>query len=322
MIINLQILRAFAALNVVLFHIIGMSESYGFGIEALAVLQGWGGNGVDIFFVISGFIMLYTQFENRRTVSDFLKLRIIRIALIYWFVTSLIILLYLISPRSFSDFKLTPDWVLASFGFASSAVIGKAPIVSVGWTLEWEMLFYLVFGLSLWFKNWIISLSTTVVTLLLIAVLASNFILVEFIAGMAIAILIKKYGVIAYGRTSLVIGLLLLLASISSEVRYLIESREILIGIPSALIVYGAVTAVQVKSRIGELLGDASYSIYLLQVFSIPLFYKFAIYVDIGFNSDFLALMCLLATGIGGILMYLFVEKPMIQFVKLRVFRS
>jgi len=321
MILNLQILRAFAALNVVLFHIIGTSEAYGYGTEALAVLQGWGANGVDLFFVISGFVMLYTQLESKRTVSDFLKLRIIRIALIYWFVTLLVILLYLLHPSSFSDFKLTPEWALASLGFVSSVTIGSSPIVNVGWTLEWEMLFYLVFGLSLWFKSWIISLSTTVITLLLIAVLASNFILVEFIAGMAIAILIKKYGFIAHGRASLVIGLLLLSASISSEVRYLIESREILFGIPSALIVYGAVTTTQVKSRVGKLLGDASYSIYLIQVFSIPIFYKFASYVDIEFNSDLLTLMCLLATAIGGTAMYLIVEKPLIGFAKRRVGR-
>lgn len=319
MILNLQHLRAFAALNVVVFHIIGTSESYGFGTDAIAPLEGWGANGVDIFFVISGFIMLFTQLENKRTVSDFLKLRIIRIALIYWFVTLLIILIYLIRPSSFSDFKLTPDWALASLGFVSSAVIGKSPIVHVGWTLEWEMLFYLVFGLSLWFKNWLISLSTTVTTLLLIALLTSNFILVEFIAGMAIAILIKKYGFIAYGRTSLAFGFLLLLASISDGFSYGLESRVILWGIPSAFIVYGAVTTAQIKSRLGKLLGDASYSIYLIQVLSIPVFYQIVSYVDVDLNHDALALICLLATAIGGTVMYLIVEKPLIRFAKRRV---
>ena len=53
MIENLQSLRAFAAINVVLFHILGSSISYGFSLQLLSTFEGWGANGVDIFFVIS-----------------------------------------------------------------------------------------------------------------------------------------------------------------------------------------------------------------------------------------------------------------------------
>ncbi|MDB2405246.1 acyltransferase family protein [bacterium] len=61
MLLNLQILRAFAALSVVLFHTIGTSSSYGFDTRWISYLEGWGASGVDVFFVISGFVMLYTQ---------------------------------------------------------------------------------------------------------------------------------------------------------------------------------------------------------------------------------------------------------------------
>jgi peptidoglycan/LPS O-acetylase OafA/YrhL len=67
MINNLQILRAFAAINVVLFHIIGTSVSYGQGVVQFSFLEGWGANGVDIFFVISGFVMVYTQLKNPKS---------------------------------------------------------------------------------------------------------------------------------------------------------------------------------------------------------------------------------------------------------------
>ena len=88
---NLQLLRAFAALNVVLFHAIGTSASYSYETNFISVFEGWGANGVDIFFVISGFVMLFTQLDNKRSVKDFLLLRVIRIILIYWLLTLFVI---------------------------------------------------------------------------------------------------------------------------------------------------------------------------------------------------------------------------------------
>ena len=68
MLLNLQLLRAFAALNVVLFHTIGTCFLR-YETDFISYLEGWGANGVDIFFVISGFVMLYTQIDNKRTVK-------------------------------------------------------------------------------------------------------------------------------------------------------------------------------------------------------------------------------------------------------------
>ena len=321
MILNLQFLRAFAALNVVLFHIIGTAPSYGYSTDIMKIFQDWGANGVDLFFVISGFIMLYIQFERKLTITAFIKSRIIRIVPIYWFLTILVIIMNLIFPSLFRSIHLSPEWTFASLGFVSSFVLEKNPIVHVGWTLEWEMLFYLVFGLSLGFRRWMYSVSVTVATLLLLGVLISNFILVEFIAGMFIALVIKKFGIGTgvYGRTSLLAGFFLLLLSINIEIRNIIESRVIIWGVPSALIVYGAISTAQVKSELGKLLGDASYSIYLIQFFSIPLFYKLLIYFDIRLNSDFLSLLCLFTTVIGGTLLYFVVEKPLIQFFRCKM---
>lgn len=316
---NLQTLRAFAALNVVLYHIIGASESYGFHTEGTVLLKGWGANGVDVFFVISGFVMLYTQLENKRSVISFLKLRLLRIAPIYWFLTLLIVLIYMLFPDAFREMKVTPEWVFASLSFASLALMGEDPIVYVGWTLEWEMLFYLVFGLSLWFRRWLLVLCATVFTLLIFAVLSSEFILVEFIAGMAVALFVKKYGFTSYGRTALVVGFVLLLLSVIPTIRGLVESRVIVWGFPSMLIVYGAVTSFQIKNRVAMLIGDASYSIYLIQVFSIPVFYKLVSYFGLDINNDFLALLCLLATAFGGIFMYSFIETPISRLLKRRL---
>ena len=101
----------------------------------------------------------------------------------------------------------------------SAAVVGKHPIVYVGWTLEWEMLFYVVFGLSLWFRSWAVTLSVTSVALIGIAFAVSNFILLEFLAGLLIALLFKRNGFQSFGKASLILGGLLLSLSILEEVR-------------------------------------------------------------------------------------------------------
>ena len=93
---NLQILRAVAALIVVLYHIRGTAESYNYNPKIISLLGNLGSSGVDIFFVISGFIMLHTQFDNKQTVLNFFKKRIIRIAPLYWLVTTVVILIYIL----------------------------------------------------------------------------------------------------------------------------------------------------------------------------------------------------------------------------------
>ena len=322
MLLNLQLLRAFAALNVVLYHTIGAAVSYGYETNLISYLEGWGANGVDIFFVISGFVMLYTQLDDKRTVKDFLILRAIRIIPIYWLLTLTTTAIYIAAPFLFRDMIISTEWVLASLGFMSAAVVEKFPVLAVGWTLEWEMLFYLVFGLSLWFRSWAVTLSVTSLALIGIAIAVSNFILLEFLAGLIIALLFKRYGFNSFGKVSLILGGLLLSLSISEEVRALVESRVILWGLPSVLIVYGAVTTPQVSSKLGKLLGDASYSIYLFHQFLIPVLYKIQSFLDIQLSNDLLALTCFIASAIGGTVMYLIIEKPMTQLIKRRVYAN
>ena len=320
MIWNLQLLRAFAALNVVLFHTIALAANYGYETNLISYLEGWGQNGVDIFFVISGFVMLYTQLNNKKTVKVFLMLRAIRIIPIYWLLTFTFITIYIVAPYVFKETVVTTEWALASLGFMSTAVLGEMPILFIGWSLEWEMLFYLVFGLSLWFRSWAVTLSVTSLALIAIAFAVSNFILFEFLAGLLIALLFKRNGFNSFGKVSLVLGGLLLSLSISEEVRELVESRVILWGLPSIFIVYGAVAAPQINSKLGKLLGDASYSIYLIQMLSIPVFYKLLVVLGIELSNDFLALACLIATAIAGTVMYLFIEKPMTHMIKTCVY--
>lgn len=141
---NLQLLRAFAALNVVYFHIIGTSEAYGFKVQWSYFLNGWGANGVDIFFVISGFIMVYVQNLKSRSGVEFIVDRVVRIAPIYWLLTIAIVIGSFIIPGAFNDAPTDPGWIFSSLFFVSQPLMEVLPVLYVGWTLEYEMLFYAV----------------------------------------------------------------------------------------------------------------------------------------------------------------------------------
>ena len=71
MIKNLQYLRAFAAINVVYFHTLLASQSYGKSVSIFSIIGTWGQNGVDIFFVLSGFVMIHTQIQNPKKIHEF-----------------------------------------------------------------------------------------------------------------------------------------------------------------------------------------------------------------------------------------------------------
>ena len=92
MLFNIQYLRAFAAINVVFLHVLIGGESYNRPANLLSFFGNWGASGVDIFFVISGFVMIYTHINNPKTVLNFYKSRLIRILPIYWLITAFIIL--------------------------------------------------------------------------------------------------------------------------------------------------------------------------------------------------------------------------------------
>src|SRR3954470_7528305 len=148
MLVYIQILRFFAALAVVAFHALGLAPK-GFELpeSAASLALSYGGRGVDLFFVISGFIIFYTSRGAALTPADFLRRRIERIAPLYFFVILAFTLLALALPAVFG----TPGWytprhILKSLAFISFTD-GEPPVVAVGWSLEYEMYFYLVAAL-------------------------------------------------------------------------------------------------------------------------------------------------------------------------------
>jgi peptidoglycan/LPS O-acetylase OafA/YrhL len=107
---NIQALRGGAVLMVVLFHLAGMEKEFGGGERLLPRLAGSGRAGVDLFFVVSGFIMVtVTAGAGRglRSAGDFLYHRATRIYPVYWFYTAVLIGLHALIPAAFDPARGT-----------------------------------------------------------------------------------------------------------------------------------------------------------------------------------------------------------------------
>ena len=318
MIKNLQCLRAFAAINVVYFHTLLASESYGISVSLLSIIGTWGQNGVDIFFVLSGFVMIHTQIQKPKKIHEFYFSRLNRIVPIYWLITLFIVLIYFLFPDIFRNLTLDIKKIISSLFFTSKIVTGGFPIIVVGWTLEWEMLFYFIFGLSLFLKDIRKIIVLIFLFMLLIFTFSKTFLIFEFFLGVLIG---YTYNKVKFNETNgliiLIIGIILLLLSINSGFdpqKYLLVAgfkldRFFIWGIPSAFIVLGAVYYRQISNSFLIYLGDASYSIYLVQVLTIPFFYKFITYFNIEMNSNLLTILCLFLSVSFGCFFYSLIEK-------------
>jgi peptidoglycan/LPS O-acetylase OafA/YrhL len=311
---NLQALRAFAAINVVFFHVIGASYSYDQRVTLFSFLEGWGINGVDLFFVISGFVMVYTQSVNRRSPRAFFANRIKRIVPVYWLFTAALFAIYILVPAAFREMKPDIAHFASSLFFLSRAFSYEHPLLLVGWTLEYEMLFYALFAVGICLKDLRHSMAVTI--LALSAAVASRLvdtIVLEFVFGMLCARLYLARKGTSLGATLFGAGVALLCASIFWKSDW---DRTVVYGIPALLIVAGAASLRQTENRLLIFLGAASYSIYLAQALAIPAFYKVSSRLLQWVNADLVAVAALCASVAFGCLVYQYVEKPITERLK------
>ena len=306
-------------MNVVFFHIISTASSYSQSSTTFQFLKGWGASGVDVFFVISGFVMLHTQMIKRKSPLEFVKGRLIRIVPIYWVLTLFVASLFYLFPLIFRTLDFTRLQLFSSLFFVSSVFVDNGPIIYVGWSLEWEVLFYLFFAIALFSKTWRSFGLVVALSLTLVAVFTKSSIVLEFLLGTVFAFLLhyktisKKVGLIVF-----LVGFLLLALSLIPAVKSFEINRFFKWGIPSFFIVLGLVYSSQVSNSLLVYLGGASYSIYLVQMLSIPLFYKLSSKLLVGWSPGVLALACLVFSVSFGCFVYSFIEKPIT--VRLRSF--
>ena len=270
---SIQILRGFAALLVVIYHIRAM-EALAIannGLTESPLLNGLVTNGyagVDLFFVISGFIMVHVTTGVRAGVKsalDFLFARVTRIYPIWWIFAALMTAMFIVSnglgysgglEHASEGQPLTP-YMIKSFLLAPQPA---HPVLGVGWTLVHEMYFYLVFTLFLLvprrFWHWgllvwgaaIVSASFFGLTKPFagdVSALIFYPMTMEFIMGAAVGLAVSG-GLAWRGGVVTLIGTLWLLASLTfqgaEDDNLLMWGRVVWFGLPCTLLVYGFAT--------------------------------------------------------------------------------
>lgn len=147
MITSIQLLRGVAALAVVLYHLNAVQQRY-FSENMFPWYTSYGYLGVQLFFMISGFIMMHILDEHKTTVTplNFLKARLIRIVPTYWLITLTVFTVAQIYPNLVnSSYSVTPSLSKSLF-FIPQAT---NPWLNVGWSLEFEVFFYIIITILL-----------------------------------------------------------------------------------------------------------------------------------------------------------------------------
>jgi exopolysaccharide production protein ExoZ len=207
-----------------------------------------------------------------------------------------------------------------------------APVYTLGWTLNYEMFFYLVFGLSLVLARPALRLGLFAGLFVLLALAGwmtgprgailstyTNPILLEFLAGVALAALGPwlMRSAVSLGLAALLVAAAWLVFVVLSEAP---PGRLVAFGMPAAVIVAGALMLEPIArlrtSRIALLLGDASYSIYLAHPFAqrVWLLAVGLLVPDLGAPvvAALYVSSALLIGVLGGVASYLLLERPLL----------
>ena len=334
----IQVLRGIASLLVVFLHSTRASMET-LHTDFLGNFFLFGGAGVDIFFVLSGFIITYTNIKyvgKGDYFPTFSRRRIVRIYPTYWIIISLFLLLQVILPAFYrSHFNFDIKNILTTYLLLPDHVM----VNGVSWTLSYEIFFYVLFSLSFFIpgKKWGFYIAMAyVAVIILLSASGNNFensnswlnlitypMNVEFFMGVTAAVLIPRLGK-NIGVPFICIGsVLFLVSAIISDLGYVLVpntfNRVILFGVPSFLIITGVVKyELNKKIKVPGILlslGEASYSLYLLHlpliVAAVKIISKANITGNISIHFLLLLIICIICYG--SILFYKFVEKPIIS---------
>jgi exopolysaccharide production protein ExoZ len=356
---GIQALRGIAAVMVVVHHStlfwnrVTLAWAWTTGPQVV-----WSGAaGVDIFFVISGFVMAITTARisgERHPARDFLERRFVRIVPLYWFVTGLFLLEFW-AVTEFPQLKTGAEhYPQISPGLITRSLLlvpGNSPlIVGVAWSLSFEVFFYLLFALALACRVSAVRLLTPLMLgLVLIGYFHSGSspvftmitgpMLLEFLAGVIIGSMVvhKVRFSVPVAAVLGAIGTAVILIPYRNLFGFRIVSdtsglRVLLWGLPAALIVF---CVVALEDRFGTiwpkwmlLIGDASYSLYLIHILVVcfvirALEYQRVLLPGIVRSQDEIVtvLTCLFASIVAAILLYKTVEQKLIGHRRKRPLR-
>ena len=334
----LQVYRGLAAVLVVMFHVTNESAE-SFNQVAFFNLFKAGWSGIDYFFVLSGFIMVYVHrsaIGKKDQLKSFLVKRAVRIYPIYWIITLTVWCLFLVIPAFANTQDLSLEKVIASLLLIPQK---DKPILEVGWTLIYEIYFYLLFSIAIWLKpkhsvpilsGWLL---VTILHYRKIVKFPPELFFLETVFGemnlelvlgcLAAYIVIKynnkigKYRWILFGIANLGYVILEILGAWGN-----IGGRIPTFGVLAALLIMAA-SSIDLKDSpkipyLLILLGDASYSIFLTHMPVISASTKILQKANLGKYYDGFFAPALLAVFavVFGCIFYSLIEKPLTVFLR------
>ncbi|EIY5142388.1 acyltransferase family protein [Klebsiella pneumoniae] len=335
--ISIQVLRGFAALLVVLVHSTLKAQSTGLGERVFEI----GHSGVDLFFIISGFIMMMIG-ARENNFFLFMSKRITRVIPLYYITTTVALCIYLFNPSLINGNNGVIS-ILHSYLLIPAQ--GKSFLLSVGWTLSYEMFFYIVFACIVFMKSSAKGIAACLILIALVVagryssnVTVHNFmsiILLEFAIGIGCFYfydyMSKRLSEIQSAAIS-TIFILIAVAWIGFQqdpIFTLFNNRVIELAIPMMFIFLAFCLCEfnfkkykqTVPVRIMSYIGDASYSLYLTHLFALGIVSK--IYAKLGVENYFVFVTtCVVASVIGGVLCYEIVEKRITAVLRNTIYRK
>ncbi len=355
-----QVLRAFAATLVLVGHtnseVARMATES--GARASPVPHIPSGFGVDLFFAISGFIMIMSSqrlFAAPNASRIFLWRRVIRLVPLYWLVTLTYVPILLLGSHGYHGDL--PRSLLASLSFVPYPTYGVDgsgnvyPLYSLGWTLNYEMLFYLIFSMFMWLslRSAQLAIGATLCALVVAGLVVSprhselrfwtQPIILEFGLGLAVAALWLQ-GFRLSGRVCAVIAACALGYVAWDPLHLTIKPaggstpndliRVLAWGLPAAALVLAASFPEKNRRFAGRLVaglsfcGDCSYALYLLHPLVLIVLGKVWLRLHVGQTLGFipLAAAVVLTSYALAAITHLVLEKPLVRNLRRHLLRQ
>jgi exopolysaccharide production protein ExoZ len=326
---SIQAGRAFAALSVAAYHLsITMGDVRYGGEPVFKNLTANGNLGVDFFFVLSGFIILFahhTDIGKPANIPSYILKRTIRLYPIYLLYTIIISILVLLGIGSIKLPNTVIGWLSAIFLMRFSS---ESPPLEAAWTLFHEIMFYAIFSILIWNRRTgILALGawgllclalyqypgTTERTALNVYTSAYNL---NFLFGMAAYALYKRED---FGPYTVTIGIMATASGVA--LAYSDSEHYRLVFAVGCAILMGGLTAIEKCRNLYVpafliLIGDASYTIYLTHSAMQGMLLKTAVRLGIMEIADphFIYIIIIIITTFAGCAAYKIVEAPLLKF--------
>ncbi|MEM5547758.1 acyltransferase [Pseudoalteromonas fuliginea] len=288
---SLQILRALAAWLVVYHHYMQIFHNFNSSSLIGDFFSSRGGFGVDLFFVLSGFMMYLAASRPSADGWSFFIKRLFRVFPTYWFFTFIIIIAVALMPNTFIYNQYTAYTLIQSLFFIpheSASGLGVYPVLTVGWTLNYEVLFYSILAVCLAaFKRKGIYICCALILLFPIVFYSFDNVTMsviknpkmwQFVFGMAIGYIFLKYKIIEIqlfktGLISLIAGGIILSGILGyGLIHTTISASLIVIGF---ILINNLFNEKNLLTQFLIKLGDYSYSTYLAHILVLGVLFNF-----------------------------------------------